>query len=52
MESGSEKMRESAALDVLKGAGAIKSEGNTQKIEININETKLDLIFATLKEIR
>ena len=46
------RLRKEAAVDVLKGVGATKGEGEKPSVTINISEAKLALIMQTLQEIK
>lgn len=48
----SPRLRKEAAMDVLKGAGVVKSESTTPEININISEQKVNLILETIEQIR
>jgi hypothetical protein len=49
---GDQKIQKEASVEILKGAGASRSYEAPVGVTINISEAKLNLIMATLKEIR
>ncbi len=51
-QNGDQKIKKEASVEILKGAGASRSYEAPVGVTINISETKLNLILATLKEIR
>lgn len=51
-QNGDQKIQKDASVEILKGAGAFKTSEASPGITITINENKLNLILATLKEIR
>jgi transcriptional regulator with XRE-family HTH domain len=46
-----QRLRKEASMDILRGAGAVRGE-EKPSIEINISDSKLELILQTLKEIK
>ena len=50
--NGDQKIQKEASVEILKGAGASRSYEAPVGVTINISDVKLNLILATLKEIR
>jgi hypothetical protein len=46
------RFKKDIALDVLKGAGAFKGESRDDKVVINVSDSKMQLIFETLRELK
>ena len=46
------RMQKEIAVEILKGVGAVHTEEQGPRINIQINDSKLELIMQTLKEIR
>ena len=46
------RLRKEVAVDILKGVGATKGEGEKSSTTINISDAKLTLIMQTLREIK
>ena len=46
-----QRLRKEASMDILRGAGAVRGE-EKPRLNINISDSKLELILQTLKEIK
>jgi transcriptional regulator with XRE-family HTH domain len=46
-----QRLRKEASMDILRGAGAVRGE-EKPRLNINISDSKLELIMQTLKEIK
>ncbi len=48
----SPRLIKEVAVEVLKGSGAIKSESSSPQININLSDSKMNIILQTIREIK